>query len=47
MRRGFDDLMTPWGIFLVVGSALLLVFIIAVGAILWRHFERRGRSIDE
>lgn len=43
MRRGFDDLMTPMGINLIVALMALFAVIIFAGAYAWRVMEQANR----
>ena len=44
MERGFDKLMTPTGINIVVGAMFLFFLIIAAGGVIWRLMERASRT---
>lgn len=44
MERGFDKLMTPEGLNLVVGSMFLFFLIIVGGGVVWRLMERASRA---
>jgi hypothetical protein len=44
MRRGFDELMTPMGMFLVAASMFLLLGMILFGASIAKASDRRRRT---
>lgn len=44
MERGFDKLMTPEGLNLVVGSMILFFLIIVAGGVVWKMMERASRA---
>jgi hypothetical protein len=44
MERGFDKLMTPEGLNLVVGAMFLFFLIIVAGGVIWRMMERASRA---
>ena len=44
MERGFDKLMTPTGLYLVVGAMFLFFLIIVVGGVVWKLMERASRA---
>lgn len=44
MDRGFDKLMTPMGLNVVVGAMFLFFVIIAAGGVWWRISEQASRD---
>lgn len=44
MERGFDKLMTPTGLNIVVLSMFLFFVLIAVGGVAWRLMERASKA---
>jgi len=47
MERGFDKLMTPDGLNLVVGAMFLFFLFIVAGGVAWKLLERASRAKED